>query len=199
MRAPTIRVVTSDFSITSQSESTLRRSFSTSRSTIQGECADSFGYLRYHTLLRNCSRCLKNCVCSTLSTCKSHPKCKTFPTKIVNAKSISLTYRYADGRDITIWPRKNDRDSRPIFANERWVGVSAPLPTSLRYDFRVNVFVHHFRSSQEVCVAIDDISFSPSCFGLGVPANETREFPGECSFECVQITGVFQCKGAVRP
>ncbi|XP_028968065.1 leukocyte tyrosine kinase receptor [Galendromus occidentalis] len=101
-----------------------------------------------------------------------------YKPKRVNAANVFFDVRendprYADGREIAIWPRKNDRD----MSNDRWVAVQAPLPTMLRYDFRVNLYVHYFRITSDVCIGIDDISLSPACFGLGVPANETREYP----------------------
>lgn len=88
-------------------------------------------------------------------------------------KTETFAHRYANGRQMPVWPQKSDRD----LANDRWVGVQALMPTMVRHDYRVNIVVHLLRPTPDVCIGIDDISLSPACFGLGVPANETREYP----------------------
>lgn len=75
-----------------------------------------------------------------------------------------------------VWPRKDDK-----MVTDSWTGVQVVLPTMLRHPFRVLLHVQHLRaaSDAQICFGLDDISLSPECFGLGVPANETRDFPGQ--------------------
>lgn len=84
--------------------------------------------------------------------------------------------RYPDGRLMEVWPRKDDK-----VVTDSWTGVQMALPTMLRYPFRILLHVQHLRATSEaqMCFGLDDFSLSPECFGLGVPANETREFPGK--------------------
>lgn len=90
--------------------------------------------------------------------------------------STYTSNRYPDGRVMEVWPRKDDK-----MVTDSWTGVQVVLPTMLRHPFRVLLHVQHLRaaSDAQICFGLDDISLSPECFGLGVPANETRDFPGQ--------------------
>ncbi|XP_064484759.1 leukocyte tyrosine kinase receptor-like isoform X2 [Ornithodoros turicata] len=58
-----------------------------------------------------------------------------------------------------------------------WRRVSRPLP-HMRQKYRLH-FVVQTNFRRKGCTSIDDISMTPECFGIGVPENETREFPPE--------------------
>lgn len=82
--------------------------------------------------------------------------------------AVELDPRHASGLRHEVWTLSLN-DEGP------WMRIVRHLPP-LKHPFTLR-FVAQFNLRRLGCVAVDDVSLSPECFGIGVPENETREHP----------------------